>query len=176
VGLSAVNWSLDETLPYRALPALAAASVVALYAWRLFVKDRVISSILVSLVSSVFLALGVFGFAQLDLRALKISPRLAEMAHNGTCPAPAVATLGYREPSLVFLTGTDLEMLESGPEAAAFLGRGGCRMVFVDQRFETAFRDEAERLGLEPSLSTRVIGFNINSGRRVEIGAYSVGP
>jgi hypothetical protein len=67
-------------------------------------------------------------------------------------------------------------MLETGPEAAAFLGQGGCRIVFVDRRFEPAFREEAERLGLEPTLSTRVSGFNINSGRRVEIGAYSVVP
>jgi 4-amino-4-deoxy-L-arabinose transferase-like glycosyltransferase len=175
-GLAAVEWSFDETLPFRALPVLLAASVVALYAWRLFVKDRVIPSILAGLVSSVFLALGVFGFAQLDLRSLKLSPRLAEVARNAACPNPVVATLGYREPSLVFLTGTNLEMLETGPEAAAFLGQGGCRIVFVDGRFETAFREEAEKLGLEPSLSTRVSGFNINSGRRVEIGAYSVVP
>ena len=175
-GLAGVGWSFDETLPYRALPALLAASLAALYAWRLFVKDRVIPSILAGFVSSVFLALGVFGFAQLDLRSLKLSPRLAEVARNAACPDPVVATLGYREPSLVFLTGTNLEMLETGPEAAAFLGQGGCRIVFVDRRFEPAFREEAERLGLEPSLSTRVSGFNINSGRRVEIGAYSVVP
>ncbi|MET0742923.1 MAG: glycosyltransferase family 39 protein [Microvirga sp.] len=175
-GLAAVDWSFDETVPYRALPALLAASLAALFAWRLFVTDRVVPSILAGLVASVFLALGVFGFAQLDLRSLKLSPRLAEVVRNAACPDPVVATLGYREPSLVFLTGTGLEMLETGPEAAAFLGKGGCRIVFVDQRFETAFREEAGRMGLEPSLSTRVSGFNINSGRRIEIGAYSVVP
>ena len=85
------------------------------------------------------------------------------------------ATLGYREPSLVFLVGTDLEMLESGSEASTFLKQGGCRLVFVEKRFEEEFRLANERLGQQPTLSTRVSGFNINSGRRLDIGAYAVG-
>ena len=87
-----------------------------------------------------------------------------------------VATLGYREPSLVFLVGTRLEMLESGPEAAAFLAGGRCRVAFVESRFEADFRNEAARLGLAPALSTRVGGFNINGGRRLDLGVYSVTP
>ena len=71
-----------------------------------------------SFASAAFLSIGVFGFAQLDLRSLKVSPRLAEVARNVPCANPQVATLGYREPSLVFLTGTDLDMLETGAEAA----------------------------------------------------------
>jgi hypothetical protein len=73
------------------------------------------------------------------------------------------------------LTGTNLEMLETGEQASAFLQDGGCRMVFVERRFEEAFRAENERLGLIPTLSTRVVGFNINSGRRLDIGAYASG-
>ena len=84
-----------------------------------------------------------------------------------------MATLGYREPGLVFLTSTNLEMLETGEEAAAFLNQGGCRLVFVEKRFEEAFRTENLRLGQQPALSTRVTCFNINSGRRLDIGAYS---
>ncbi|MBM6594255.1 ArnT family glycosyltransferase [Microvirga pudoricolor] len=176
LGVSAVSWSFDETLPYRALPPLVLSTALAFYAWFLFVRARVVHSLLASLISAAFLALGVFGFAQLDLRSLKLSPRLAEVARNLGCADPAVATLGYREPSLVFLTGTKLEMLETGSEAAAFLKQGGCRIVFVDERFDEDFRAETERLGFEPALSTRVIGFNINSGRRVDIGAYSAVP
>ncbi|QFU16706.1 ArnT family glycosyltransferase [Microvirga thermotolerans] len=176
VGLSAVNWSLDHTLPYRGLPATAAASLIALYAWRLFVRNQVVRSLWLGFASAACLSVGVFGFAQLDLRSLKLSPRLAEVARNMSCENPLVATLGYREPSLVFLTGTNLEMLETGEEASAFLRQGGCRLVFVEKRFENAFRAENERLGLHPALSTRIAGFNINSGRRLDIGAYAVEP
>jgi hypothetical protein len=123
-------------------------------------------------VSAALLSVGVFGFAQLDLRSLKISPRLAEAARDLPHAGKSVATLGYREPSLVFLVGTGLEMLDTGEEASAFLKRSGCGVVFVDSRHEGKFRAENERLGQAPGLSTRVSGFNINSGRRVDIGVY----
>lgn len=171
IGLSAVNWSFDGTLPYRALPAMVLSSLLALYAWWLFLKKEGIGSLWASFLSAVFLSIGVFGFAQLDLRSLKISPHLAEVAQNLT-GKKNVGTLGYREPSLVFLIGTDLEMLDSGAEASAFLKKNSCSVVFVDRRFEGDFRTANERLGIQPALSTRINGFNINSGRRVDIGAY----
>jgi 4-amino-4-deoxy-L-arabinose transferase-like glycosyltransferase len=175
VGLCAVNWSFDGTLPYRGLPLMIASSMVALYAWRLFVRNRILKSVWASFISAVCLAIGVFGFTQLDLRSLKLSPRLAEVARNLGCVDPRIATLGYREPSLVFLTGTGLEMLETGIEASAFLKEGGCRIVFVEKRFEDDFRAENQRLGQQPALSTRITGFNINSGRQLDIAAYSSG-
>lgn len=173
IGLSAVNWSFDGTLPYRALPALVAACVIALYAWWLFIRNRMLSCLWAGFISSVFLAIGVFGFAQLDLRSLKISDRLAEQVQNVPSNKVSVGTLGYREPSLVFLVGTHLRMLDTGADASAFLKNSSCAIVFVDRRFENDFRTENERLGLNPTLSTRVTGFNINSGRRVDIGVYS---
>jgi hypothetical protein len=66
-------------------------------------------------------------------------------------------------------------MLDSGAEASRFLSQGGCRVVFVDRRFEGEFQAENERLQQRPVLSTRVQGFNINSGRQVEIAAYATG-
>jgi hypothetical protein len=67
-------------------------------------------------------------------------------------------------------------MLESPSHAAAFLKAGDCRMAFVDRRFEESFRREAERAGIRPALATRLSGFNINGGRRLDIGAYAVRP
>ena len=175
VGLPAAGWFLDKAIPFTALPVLLAATIVAFWAWRLFARGRVAGAVLAAVAASPLLSLGVFGFAQADLRSLKLSPRLAEVARAMPCQAQ-VATLGYREPSLVFLVGTGLEMLETGPEAAAFLAGGPCRLAFVESRFEPAFRSEVERLGIAPALSTRVTGFNINGGRRLDLGAYAVSP
>jgi len=175
VGLSVVGWSFDGMLPYRALPALVISSALALWAWWLFLGNRMVPTLWASFVSAAFLSFGVFGFAQLDLRSLKLSDRLAEVARNVPCENPLVATLGYREPSLVFLTGTNLDMVETGAQASAFLRQGGCRVVFVEKRYEGEFRAENERLGQQPVLSTRVHGFNINSGRRLDIAAYATG-
>jgi 4-amino-4-deoxy-L-arabinose transferase-like glycosyltransferase len=175
IGLAAVGWTFDGMPPFRALPFLVIASLLALWAWWLFLKNRIVQTLWTSLIASAFLAIGVFGFAQLDLRSLKLSDRLAEVARNVPCENPLVATLGYREPSLVFLTGTNLDMVDNGADASQFLRQGGCRVVFVDSRFEGDFRAENERLKQQPVLSTRVEGFNINSGRRLDIAVYATG-
>jgi 4-amino-4-deoxy-L-arabinose transferase-like glycosyltransferase len=175
VGIAVAAWTLDRTLPYRAIPVLVLSAAAALYSWWLFVRAQVLKSIWAGFASAVLLSVGVFGLGQLDLRSLKLSPRMADVARNLACDNPRVATLGYREPSLVFLTGTSLELLETGAEASAFLKEGGCRLVFVEKRFEEEFRLTNERLGQQPSLSTRISGFNINSGRRLDIGAYAAG-
>ena len=175
IGLSAVAWSFDGALPYRALPVLVASSLLAFWAWWLFLRNRMVPSLWAGFMASACLSVGVFGFAQLDLRSLKLSDRLAEVARNVPCENPRVATLGYREPSLVFLTGTGLEMVDSGAQASNFLRQGGCRIVFVEKRHEGEFRGENERIGQKPVLSTRVHGFNINSGRRLGIAASATG-
>jgi 4-amino-4-deoxy-L-arabinose transferase-like glycosyltransferase len=176
IGLAAAGWTLDGVVPFTGLPFLIAATAVAFMAWHFFVRGRVTRAALAAIAASPLVAIGVFGFAQGDLRSLKISPRLADTVRAMPCEAPRVATLGYREPSLVFLVGTGLDMLESGVEAAAFLQNSPCGIVFVEKRFEDAFHAEAKQLGVTPALSTRVTGFNINGGRRLDIGVYAVSP
>ena len=105
-----------------------------------------------------------------------MSPRLAEIARDLGCEEPRVAALGYREPSLVFLLGTGLRLLENGAAAASFLGAGGCRLAFVERRQEPGFQAALGRTNLSPTLVARIEGFNINGGRRLDIGAYAVRP
>lgn len=173
-GLLAAAWWLDRTVPYAGLPVLVLASAASIAAWLLFARGEVVRAALTNVMAAAILAFGVFGLTQPVLRSLKLSPRLAEVVHGVGCPDPAVGTLGYREPSLVFLVGTGLVMLDSASEAAHFLEQGGCRIIFVERRFEPDFRAALARAGTQPSLSTRVAGFNINGGRRVDIAAYVV--
>jgi len=49
-------------------------------------------------------------------------------------------------------------------------------MIFVERRFEPAFLQAAAAIGVAPVVRTRVAGFNINGGRRLDIGAYVVRP
>jgi len=176
VGLAVAGAMLDRAIPFAALPILAGASLVAAGAYVMFRRGQIWGGAAAGILASAVLALGVFGVGQTLLRSLKLSPRMAEVAKNVPCNDPAVASLGYREPSLIFLVGTDLELLESGREAAEFLRGGGCRVAFVERRFDDAFRKEAERQSIRPALSTRLSGFNINNGRHLEIGAYYVTP
>jgi hypothetical protein len=161
-------------LPFFALPLLIAGVALAWWAVRALSGGAFEEGICRSLAASLAIAIGVYGFAQNDLRSLKLSPRLAEMARNVGCVEPKIVTAGYREPSLVFLTATDLAMLP-GAGAAQFLKQPGCRVAFVTQREMADFEAEAARIGLAARRMTTISGFNLNGGRKLDIAVLVSG-
>ena len=181
-GLSYAGWQLDRTLPWAGLPLLAGAAGLAGLSVAAFARGAAERALVLAVLASALVSPAVFGLVQPALPALKVSPRLAAIRDGLACPHPRVASLGYREPSLVFLIGTDLAMLNSGAEAVDFLRAGGCRLVFVEGRFAPDFEAAAEAAktakasGVAPAVAGQVSGFNINGGRRVDLTAYGVSP
>jgi 4-amino-4-deoxy-L-arabinose transferase-like glycosyltransferase len=172
VGLPLAGRQVGDGSLLLGMPVVVASALIALLAVFYFLRRAVIAAAIVGVGSAMVLSLGVFGFVQPLLRSLKISENLAVVARSVDCPDPRVATLGYREPSLVFLVGTDLRMLGTGAEAVAFLEGGGCRVAFVERRFQGDFLQALDGASSVPALTTRVRGFNINGGRPVDIGVY----
>jgi 4-amino-4-deoxy-L-arabinose transferase-like glycosyltransferase len=166
---------LGDGVPFVSLPVIAIAALLALFAEFVFRRGNAVGASLVAVLAAVVASIAVFGLSHTMFRSLKLSPRLAEVARTLDCPGPRYATAGYREPSLVFLVGTDLALLD-GASAAAFLAAAPCRMTFVEAREEKAFGDALVKNGAAPNLVTRVIGFNISNGRRLDIGVYANRP
>ncbi|GEP11487.1 ArnT family glycosyltransferase [Methylobacterium gnaphalii] len=175
IGLSAVAWSFDHALPLTALPFLLIACILSWLAWAAFSRRAVEAALGIGIAASVVLSSSVFGLVQPVLASLKVSPRLGAVRDALPCKAAQVATFGYREPSFVFTIGTDLDMVESGEAATAFLKQGGCRLIFVEGRYAKAFADAIAAANLHPSTVATVSGFNINTGRRTEVTAYAAG-
>ena len=104
-----------------------------------------------------------------------MSPRLAEVRQKAAaasdCRDLAPTSTGYREPSLVFLTATDI-VFETGEGAGRFMAGGACRIAFVsavdDPAFKLALAGAADRVKLFDRLS----GINLNGGRRLDILVY----
>lgn len=176
LGLAYAAWTFDRTLPWAGLPLLVASCAVAILAWLALVRGRAERGLVLAILASALLSPAVFGLTQPALPALKVSPRLAAIRDALLCRPTAVASLGYREPSLVFLIGTDLAMLNSGAEAVGFLGQGGCRLVFVEGRYLPEFEAASKAAGTPPASVGHVTGFNINGGRKVDLQAYAVSP
>ena len=104
---------------------------------------------------------------------IDVSRRLVAAAVDAlgpACPAPALASAGDREPSLVFLAGTQLRLVEAA-QAGAFLRDGECRAAFVEASEEATFRSS---LGDAPGVREvrRIGGVNINSGKALDIGVF----
>ncbi len=170
------NWTLDRAVPWLALPffalvLLAGISVVAAFR-RLDFEGALWRCVLASLL----LTIAVYPFAIASLRSLKLSPRLAETVKAVGCADPAAVTLGYREPSLVFLAGTKLAMAASGADAATFLSQAGCRVAFVESRFANDFNAALASQNLKPRLVTTINGFNLNGGRKLGIAVFTNSP
>lgn len=179
VGLATVvtlgAWWLDHRLPAFGLPVMAAACLVALFAWHLFVRGEVMGSLLASVAASALMSVGVFGLSQPVLQSLRLSGRAAAMVRAAPCPDPAVASLGYREPSLVFLVGTSLDLVGTPDQAAAFATGPGCRVTIVEERYIPAFRDALlARQETHLDVIGRIRGFNINGGRQQELGLFRI--
>jgi 4-amino-4-deoxy-L-arabinose transferase-like glycosyltransferase len=165
----------ERTLPVAALAILAGAVALSALAWRAIVDGLFGTSAIYAALTALAVCWGVYAFALPAFRTTALSPRLmaaARTAGQGAgCAAPALATAGYREPSLVFLGGTGLAMTD-GEGAARFLAQSPCRIAFVVRSMEPQFIEAARNEGLTPRLTERVQGLNLNGGRRLDIGVY----
>jgi 4-amino-4-deoxy-L-arabinose transferase-like glycosyltransferase len=150
-------------LPFLALPFLVLAFLFGVAGAVSLVQRQPVRGFVLSAFASASLVVAAYPLGLPMLKAINLSPRLAEAARATGCVDPAFATVGYREPSLVFLTRTEIRMAEPA-EAASFLERpgSGCRIAFVEKRFEEAFRAGLSGQSA-PALVTRVRGVNLNA-------------
>ncbi len=170
------NWTLDHAVPWLALPFFALVLAVGVSVVAAFRRLEFEGALWRCVLASLFLTVAIYPFAIESLRSLKLSPRLAQAAKSAGCSDPAVITLGYREPSLVFLTGTDLAMAAGGTQAAAFLDQPGCRVAFVESRFAGEFDAALAASPVKPRLLTTIEGFNLNGGRKLSIAVFAKEP
>jgi len=92
------------------------------------------------------------------------------LASSGSQPA-AIAAAGYHEPSLVFLLGRDVLLVDSR-EAALFLAEAPDGVALVEARQQAAFLDMARRLGLRLAAPEQLSGYNMSKGQDVVILIY----
>ncbi len=98
-------------------------------------------------------------------RSLWISREVASMvAKLPRSPSPVLASVGYHEPSLVFLLGTGTRLLEAG-EAAEALRKREVTHVLVTKTEKPTLIREAQKRGMALKTVARMRGFNYSKGR-----------
>ena len=137
---------------WLAAPAVVAALLVGwLAAW---------GRLLPALLAMPLLYWAALGWELPRLEPLWIAPRVAALA-----PAP-LGSVGFSEPSLMFLAGTGTQWLLVGDGARA-LADGSIAALLVGDRDLAAVRADLARLGLQPRVLAEVPGFNYSRGRTV---------
>jgi 4-amino-4-deoxy-L-arabinose transferase-like glycosyltransferase len=148
------------------------AMVAGLVAWRLYEVDGAEQSLLRGIAASILLGFAAFGVVIPGLEAVFPAAALARVLRESGCPQPVgAAAVGYHEPSVVFLAGTQTRLTDAAG-AAEFLAGGECRFAFVEQQFERSFANNAEARGLRYSQGPRIETFNISNGRAVTLAVF----
>ena len=163
--------ALSNNLEPLAWPFLAASVLCGLFAWRLYAVDGAERSLLRMFAAAIFGAIGIYGIVLPSLSSAFPSVALANVLRGTSCPHPIAASVGYQEPSLVFLAGTATRLTDPS-SAADFLHQGGCRFAFVDAGDQRAFALRAEAIGLRYRAGPTVKGFNISNGHKVSITVF----
>jgi 4-amino-4-deoxy-L-arabinose transferase-like glycosyltransferase len=159
-----------------AWPFAAGAAIFGFYAWRLYDVEGAERSFVRAAAACVLMIVAVLGVAVPLMRPVFPSRQLAEMVNDPTCANPVVASVGYHEPSLVFLAGTRTRLVD-GPTAAEILKQGSCRFAIIETRHDRAFAQRAEAIGLRYSLRGKLDNyFNFNGGRAIGFAIYRSDP
>jgi 4-amino-4-deoxy-L-arabinose transferase-like glycosyltransferase len=162
---------ISRDLVLMAWPFLAGAVVCGLFAWQLFDDDGAERAFVRATAASVLMAIGIYAVVVPALTPAFPSVALAEVLHDASCSHPIGASVGYEEPSLVFLAGTTTRFTDAAG-AADFLLGGGCRLAFIESRHERTFALRAEAIGLRYIAGPRVEAFNISIGQPITIAVF----
>ncbi|MFL6797482.1 MAG: ArnT family glycosyltransferase [Xanthobacteraceae bacterium] len=154
-----------------AWPLIGAGAVMSLLAWRLYEVDGAEDSLLRAIVAAILIAIALFGVITPSLAPLFPSVALARVLREVGCSRPQAVSVGYEEPSLVFLAGTETRFTDAA-SAAEFLNGGPCRFAFVEARQERSFGQRAELIGLRYSAAARIDGFNMSNGHPITVAVY----
>jgi 4-amino-4-deoxy-L-arabinose transferase-like glycosyltransferase len=172
VAIVVLNVAVGQQPGFMAWPFLVAAMILALFGWWLFQVDGAETSLLRAVTSAILFAWALFGMTLPALPRLFPAQDLSKyIRFAANCDDPQVATAGYHEPSLVFLTGTELRHTD-GDGAAEFLNGGSSRFAFVEARQERSFAQRAETLGLRYTRAFHVDGINISGGRPISVSVF----
>lgn len=169
------TWILDHRFTAVGLiPLLGALIAVALggaAAWRGDAKRTAV----IALATVLLMWPPIFGQLLPGLDSVWLSRGTAQAVarHDSGATRPAVAAVGYHEPSLVFLLGTDT-LLTTPSGAAQHLATHPNAIAVIAQRHETEFLVAATALGLRPAGVAIVEGFNTARGRRESLRLYSM--
>jgi 4-amino-4-deoxy-L-arabinose transferase-like glycosyltransferase len=167
----AVNIAIGQRPGFAAWPLAAGGVIAALFAWWLYDVDGPETSLLRAVAAAILVYAALFGATFPAIPALFPSAQVARQLYPPLCANPAFVTAGHYEASLVFLLGTDM-LHASGSGAADFLRGGPCRFALVEKGQERAFVARADAIGLRYALGPRIEGYNVATGRPIEITIF----
>lgn len=117
-----------------------------------------------------------FGTIAPRLTPLWLSPRIVQaMRDNKPCATTVLASVGYAEPSLVFLAGTKTLLTDRLDDAARhLLSDPACAFASVPVDQEAQLNEALAKAGRHANRLAEIDGVNYSSGRTMALGLYRI--
>jgi 4-amino-4-deoxy-L-arabinose transferase-like glycosyltransferase len=172
-GMAALPVAVEKRFdPLSILLALAVLAVLA-FGIVLYRRGWLRRSVAMLTVGAFGLYLLAFQIVFPQLETIWLSPRIAEAVERARpCPNGILVSVGFTEPSLVFLTGTGTVLTGDSAAAAKALAGDACALALVDQKQNQAFLDQAIRDGIQPVSVETISGFNYSRGKSLVLSLY----
>lgn len=171
-GLMALPMLLGEKFaPLSLVPAVAGLTVAGAglrQAWR----GRIAPALAVGVAAAIAIHAPAFQTLLPGVDGLWLSRSIAGMVARSSPGQPPVAAIGYRESSLVFMIGTDLD-LPKPPGAAAHIRDNPESFVLVGDNSEADFRAALADYGARVRPVDSVRGYNFSKGHWLTVTLYT---
>lgn len=157
--------------PLSLVPAVAGLTVAGAglrQAWR----GRIAPALAVAVVAAVAIYAPAFQVLLPRIDAIWLARGIVDMVARSAPGQTPVASIGYQEPSLVFLLGTDLDLPKPGG-AAAYIQKNSESFVLVGDNREAAFREALADYGARVRPVDSVRGYNFSKGTWRTITLYT---
>jgi 4-amino-4-deoxy-L-arabinose transferase-like glycosyltransferase len=173
-GIILLQWERTGEIDEMLFALIVPLFFIGLLAFRKSKTDAR-GAILLMLASAFLLYYGVFEHFAPQSEEFSLSTDIAQtIKERAPCEHPQLASSGYHEPSLVFLSDKDI-LLTDGKGTADFLLQKdkACRIALVEENenYQSFYRRLREE-GKQAKLLALVVGRNINGGHLRRIGLW----
>jgi 4-amino-4-deoxy-L-arabinose transferase-like glycosyltransferase len=116
-----------------------------------------------------------FGTIAPRLTPIWLSPRIVQaVKDNKPCDTTVLASVGYAEPSLVFLAGTKTLLTDLDGAAKHLLSDPACAFASVPVDQEARLNDALAKAGKQAKRLAEIDGVNYSTGKTMALGLYRV--
>jgi 4-amino-4-deoxy-L-arabinose transferase-like glycosyltransferase len=138
----------------------------------LFLKRKIASFAVLTLGSLIFLSV-TFGLTLPGLQHIWMSREIVDAVGGAwPCLKTQTVSVGYHEPSLAFMAGTDTIMAKTGIEAANALKEDSCRVIVIDDKNKQEFIDAFAKEKRKPQEAGKIDGLNSGRGRQTLLTVF----
>ena len=176
-GIPMIPYLFDNRFELLSLLPAATALLILLLAWRYMRKARMVAAV----VAAVALSPLLFGttlqviLPKVDGLWLSRSVARAVESYQQKPTAPlVVAAVGYHEPSLVFLLGTQTDLV-SWEQAPLLLRDRKADLALIPEKQHSVFQNRTRELGLPLKVVKTLSGFNYSKGKWLTLKLYAHG-